>query len=94
MSSQIQCSICNIKHKADSKNFPVARRELRYIVAEKTIRPVIVGYVCRWCISKKIKKEENNRRVKQQKIQVKEIKPQKKNIIKKILNVFRYKRIP
>lgn len=62
----IKCVQCGKEHKATSDKFPIARKEMRYIEAEKTLKPVIVGYLCKWCVKKHIRKEEAKNATKQQ----------------------------
>ena len=60
MTYQIRCVQCKVLHKATSRNFPLARKEQRPD-DKGVLHPEIIGYLCRWCIKKHIKKEEERR---------------------------------
>lgn len=73
---QLKCVQCGIRHKANVRNFPIARKGTvrvklsrkeqkrtgsKYIIKENTI----LGYLCRWCIKKHVKKENKHAAVNQ-----------------------------
>lgn len=94
--NQLRCIQCNRIHKATSEKFPIARRENRLNKETGTLEPVIIGYLCKWCILKRIEKEESRNKTgyKKEKPQSIKVKPQKINIIRRIIDAFRYKRTP